>query len=645
MYETLPKNSGPVACAECRRGKLKCNRVFPCHMCIKRGYEHMCPEGVSEPRLSATGRALRRTVSDLNAEAELLQKRVVQLQAAFRETCRRKAALDTNFTTQRRGDIWHLTDAANGLSYGDDMAFGERAGWRYTGLAASDSTAQGMNASCSTASSCASSSAAVTDEALWSLPDGIIELSNSFPIARGKTAPCMMRYLATYLPSREEAEWYTAAYYDTALSVYNPIPEAVLKCDIVARIYGQGLPAPNPCHLSVVFTVCAVTALQQEDDPHREHRSRFYQTLGKAAFCLSQGVSPTTIDAILLQTQLSLSIFDTEAWNERGMLLGVCRQLITASGMHKDLRDFPQHEIEERRRVFWQFCFVEWTYCLQNGTFPSFVDTAIEVPFPPDPQPFILPSGEAEPSLEACIYRHAYTCVGPVARFCTSSRPPDHEELLRLSHSIEAFALPSHLRVLCGAPSGLYSSASPPQVRFSADPRQALKQFIALKGSLYLMLMLHRRAFMQAVDRAQNGQADVDVVNHKYAASATAVFNSAVMLATGMRSLHAAHPEVLRRYWRLCSSLLFTSIVVLTRIAIEQPQSVLARDALKWLDGMVPFYQSRAAECNTGTYDSMASVIIQKGLQRAKHCATQRLHDFEAAQRMSATRGMSTIVL
>lgn len=33
------------SCAECKRMKLKCDRVFPCTTCVKRGLEGICPDG------------------------------------------------------------------------------------------------------------------------------------------------------------------------------------------------------------------------------------------------------------------------------------------------------------------------------------------------------------------------------------------------------------------------------------------------------------------------------------------------------------------------------------------------------------------------------------------------------------------------
>ena len=39
---------GPLSCAECRRLKLKCDRVWPCTPCQRRGCSAICPDGMQE---------------------------------------------------------------------------------------------------------------------------------------------------------------------------------------------------------------------------------------------------------------------------------------------------------------------------------------------------------------------------------------------------------------------------------------------------------------------------------------------------------------------------------------------------------------------------------------------------------------------
>lgn len=42
------RKSQAVSCQECRRLKLKCDRVFPCASCIRRGCANLCPHGTLE---------------------------------------------------------------------------------------------------------------------------------------------------------------------------------------------------------------------------------------------------------------------------------------------------------------------------------------------------------------------------------------------------------------------------------------------------------------------------------------------------------------------------------------------------------------------------------------------------------------------
>ncbi|GJJ14423.1 hypothetical protein Clacol_008687 [Clathrus columnatus] len=64
-----------LSCAECRRSKLRCDRIFPCETCRKRGLEHLCPNEalVTRPNLAADAEYLR-------VENIRLQERVRQLE-------------------------------------------------------------------------------------------------------------------------------------------------------------------------------------------------------------------------------------------------------------------------------------------------------------------------------------------------------------------------------------------------------------------------------------------------------------------------------------------------------------------------------------------------------------------------------------
>lgn len=63
-----------LSCAECRRSKLRCDRVFPCETCRKRGLEHLCPN-----------EALVTRPKSLAADAEYLRVENIRLQERVRQ--------------------------------------------------------------------------------------------------------------------------------------------------------------------------------------------------------------------------------------------------------------------------------------------------------------------------------------------------------------------------------------------------------------------------------------------------------------------------------------------------------------------------------------------------------------------------------
>jgi len=45
MERSSKRRGVALSCAECRRLKLKCSRVFPCTNCVKKGCAAICPQG------------------------------------------------------------------------------------------------------------------------------------------------------------------------------------------------------------------------------------------------------------------------------------------------------------------------------------------------------------------------------------------------------------------------------------------------------------------------------------------------------------------------------------------------------------------------------------------------------------------------
>ncbi|PPQ75960.1 hypothetical protein CVT24_000146 [Panaeolus cyanescens] len=70
---------GNLSCAECRRSKLRCDRIFPCKSCIRRGCADICPTGTMPPVKGDI--ALKAKAQKLTAEVDMLKSRIGELEA------------------------------------------------------------------------------------------------------------------------------------------------------------------------------------------------------------------------------------------------------------------------------------------------------------------------------------------------------------------------------------------------------------------------------------------------------------------------------------------------------------------------------------------------------------------------------------
>ncbi|KZP02256.1 hypothetical protein FIBSPDRAFT_808875, partial [Athelia psychrophila] len=73
-----------LPCAECRRSKIKCDRIFPCQSCVRRGCDKICPDGTLAPTKGNT--LLVAQFQRLGSQMKAAQARVKELQDRLRAT-------------------------------------------------------------------------------------------------------------------------------------------------------------------------------------------------------------------------------------------------------------------------------------------------------------------------------------------------------------------------------------------------------------------------------------------------------------------------------------------------------------------------------------------------------------------------------
>ncbi|KAF8737756.1 hypothetical protein AX14_012328 [Amanita brunnescens Koide BX004] len=455
----IPRKIG-LSCAECRRSKLKCDRVFPCQSCIRRGCANICPDGA----LTATkgNKVLMAHAEKLTDQVKSLTLKVQQLEAALAQA--KDMAISSE--TQASGrDINDVSKAIGSLSIGSE---GQA---RYHGESAGSEYFQDL----------LPFTQEIEPEQMedpLQLPTEIIELMNAFPLGL-KDCPYIKSIFTPYIPLREKAIEIIDIYYSHVAWMYDPIVQEDLMTSMVnpiytATLYGD-LEAVHSHRLAVFFMVLANGYLY-DASPESVICARQYQALGRAALSfdsLSQEVTCATVQAFFLMVRFAYNS-DRRANEERWLLTGLIARLSQVIGLQRDSEgwNLSPEEVQRRRRLYWElFTWDSWT-AIVNGRPPALLIQYTDCQFADDLDPSVKSDGENELGWHAWKFRYAMACLAPTVQHTFSTRALPYASLLELDKTIRRFALPAHLR----SPSRMPDTSK----SWSLNPTRAMQQYCAL---------------------------------------------------------------------------------------------------------------------------------------------------------------------
>ncbi|KAF9005897.1 fungal-specific transcription factor domain-containing protein [Cyathus striatus] len=606
-----------LSCAECRRSKLKCDRVFPCQSCIRRGCAGICPDGT----LAATkgNKVLMAHAQKLSEQVKTLTARVHELEAALAQT--QSKAEDPHPLLQSTAsptqnddyeDLKDVSEAIGSLSIGTDgqaKYHGESAGSEYFQDLLPPSQEETF----------------MSRPQHLELPPEVVDLMNAFPFGL-KDCPYTKLVFMQYLPTRERALEIAALYYTNVAWQYDPVTHQDFMTAIMEPIYGNsGYANVDSVHshrLAVFFILLANGVLYDRD--HSAHDlAKQYHALSRAALSLDSVLveaTCATVQALFLMFRFIYNS-DRSSNEERWLLTGLSARLAQTIGLQRDSAgwNLPADEIQRRRRVFWElFTWDSWTSVV-NGRPAALMLQHTDCQFPDDLEPVIKPTGEVDLSWQAWKFRYSATCLTASAQHVFSTKAPPYLALLDLDKKIRKFPMPSHLR-------------SPVRVSeagraWSGNPSKAMQQYCALCLRESNLLYIHRSYFAQAIR-----QDSENPLRHKFAPSVLATYRSACRLISSLRGLYPIHPDISSHVWYFWSGV-FSSCIVLGALVVESPGCTLARDALRELEATVPFYEEGSRPCRApGTVG-----ILQKLCQRASVAYAAFKAGVEDGTRKSAT--------
>ncbi|KAF5359995.1 hypothetical protein D9758_007630 [Tetrapyrgos nigripes] len=502
-----PKKNQATSCAECRRLKLKCDRVFPCSSCIRRGCANLCPNGTLEKgrrgflkRLEQSlPSATQRTTGDTQpgeatsevamfvARDAAMLKRIQELEAALitagvpvpglphssksakRHTTNKRARSAENDDAQHE-DLSIKREVSGSSSESADVTVGfgtltidPQNRSRYIGL---------------------SGGSAYLDNELWDLaksernsldePDSLQHGKQGFDALYEAMWSKLdvddrFRGQLSRLPPYEEAVRLSKLYFENASFMYEIVPREIYFSNRLPTIYGKAqIPVdPHVCP-NVLALVCMVLALGQYFDLDltasavREQSKQYFEV---AVFALNLrnhiegGMIVESLPAaqsVHLMVLYQLCVRGEEGAEAAFQLLGMVSRSIQSQGFHIDGSRWglPVRQLEERRRVFWE----TYTYDrLQSFTlgrpyaqsdlhYDCEMPTVCDTPLPSDNDP----SNSA--FSHAWLHHHKYRwaiVVGHVIDVAFSVKRPTYADIMEIDREINDFyfSLPSW--ILC----------------------------------------------------------------------------------------------------------------------------------------------------------------------------------------------------
>ncbi|KIY70299.1 hypothetical protein CYLTODRAFT_371232 [Cylindrobasidium torrendii FP15055 ss-10] len=606
-----------LSCAECRRSKLRCDRIFPCQSCIRRGCANICPDGV----LTATkgNKVIMAHAEKLAEEVKHLTSRIHELESALSQ----QSNGDTHPLLQPRDNHHEEVEALyeTGLNEVSEaigtLSIGKDGQARYHGETAGSEYFQELLP-------VTDGDATFHDHSRLDLPYELVHLVNSFPFGL-KDCNYTKSIFVQYMPTQERAMYLADLYYKNSAWMYDPIIQQDFLLNVLTPIYfAPGFANIDSVHshkLSIFFMMMADGSLHDiGEDTHLMGEQ--YYALAQAALSIEPLLLEVTSATVQVLFMMCRFIYNSDRRSNeaRWVIHGLAARLAQTIGLHRDSSgwNLDEEEQQRRRRLFWDlYTHDSWT-SIVNGRPPAIMIQHSDCKFPDDAEPYIKPSGEKEFGWHAWKYRYSASCLSISIQHVFSTRVPSYKALLDLDKKIRKFPVATHLQSPI--------EASEAGRSWSPDRVHAMQQYCVVCERESNLMYIHRSYFAQAISsQARNP------LQHQYAPSVLATYRSACRIISSLRGLYISHPNVGDMTWFFWSGV-FSSIVVLGALVVESPSCTLSHDALILLNQTIPFYEEGSRRIRP----PKTMPILIKLRERANAAFTQFTSTGQNHRRMSS---------
>ncbi|CAG7847734.1 SubName: Full=Uncharacterized protein {ECO:0000313/EMBL:CCA67892.1} [Serendipita indica DSM 11827] len=454
--------------------------------------------------------------------------------------------------------------------------------------------------------------AAAHQNSEWELDKHILDLCHNFPFGNLLIHDKSKEELYNYVPQDEaDAHLLVDRFFNSVGWLYNFVPRQKLH-EMVQSMYDPSMQIIGPHKLAVVYMIFALNVLVDQDPKPEWRSSHTYSQLARACLGVETvfGTNATlaTVQALSLLSlwyQLADDSGDpSRSWGCLGLTFKVAQSI----GLHRDGKNWNLSEEEslDRRRVFWELQALDVWQALGYGRPPSLVKPHFDCP-----QPFDTEESLGHPP-NFHRWKHHYISAimsvldhALISNSTTSSTSP-HAIILKLDTKIRSCAIPAKLQLKDAA------------ARSQADEMLLLQHYTSMLSKESALMYLHRGFFARAVFDPPH-----EPLRHKYSHSVLACFTSACQILRWMREVVYPYSHLLNRLFGWWGHA-YSSAVTLGGLVVMSPGCNLAEQALREFDAAIEML-------NHGTVGPKARRILP-ALEKLQKKARENYELFRAGK-------------
>ncbi|KAJ3573580.1 hypothetical protein NP233_g2337 [Leucocoprinus birnbaumii] len=613
------RGANRLNCAECRKHKLRCNKLIPCSSCVRRGRSSVCPDHTLVPgrgrsssdmpeenwekvsslidRVSSLEDALRVAHGSISSERHpLLSEELLRIKASLQDTPSHRR--NDSSSSQIEGE--HGPDIAGRLGSMSTDPLGKM---KFYGQTASSWHFFQVN--------------------MWPLRFvDTVTWNISTQLDCAESDKYTLRQLLSKIPGAPNiALELRKIYYAQASWLHNPIPAEVFDSEIWPTFYGTGVDPSSLLDeqlalekLSILFMILGIgTLLDSSLIPYSVDAEQYYYWAKAALFKASILEAPSlyAIQALFLMSfYLFLAERHGSCSETRWGIMGLAVKAAQAAGLHREgsLWGLDRTQIGKRRQLFWEiFTYDSWQ-SLTFGRPPSFPITHIDCK-----QPDLTDANSRNNAFH--VWKHQFTseCISQLHDQAYGAKGPTYAKTMELDRMIREFPTPSILEL---PTLGVESSPGPCEY---PDITLSLQRHVVVAICETNILYLHR-SFLEKALRDYPG----DTLRSPYWKSVELSFFSAQRLVAMMKNLYTQHRGPCERLWFLWTHL-FSCAVILASIVTRSPALYLAPSALAQLDILYGLFSNVSAN-----FQASQILDAMHGLQHKAHRA---LKDYQQGVR------------